>query len=203
MEQERAELVAEPQRAVRRLTERLDVEIGAGQEPPLTNRRIHRNRAVVVELAVGDDRKVNAAIGVAERDERPDVNLSAAALSSSGSPARCDRRGARSRQNCSARRIRCRTSRGSRRSRPAAPRTRPEPAAVVERRHAAVGGRDELAGRRAGREGVGRKRREPLECLRLSRRQRHQREHRRQCDGSGSVCLHEVPPESGPGRPAC
>ena len=70
MQQERAEFVAEPERAIVRFTRRLDVEVAAGQQPPFANRWIHRNAGARIRRQVGDHRKVDVAIRIAQRDER-------------------------------------------------------------------------------------------------------------------------------------
>jgi hypothetical protein len=65
MEQERAELFAEPEVAVPVAAERLDVEVGAGQE-------------ALVRVLV-DDRERHLAVRVAERDEPSDLHVAGAA----------------------------------------------------------------------------------------------------------------------------
>jgi hypothetical protein len=65
VQQERAELVADPERAVRRPLDRLDVEVAAGQQPVL--------RRVV------DDRERDPVVGVAQRDEALDLQAPAPA----------------------------------------------------------------------------------------------------------------------------
>ncbi len=66
VQQEGAELVAEIERSVGHLAKRLDVEVGPG-EPPLTpDRRIDRDVATRIPLAIGDDGERHTAIGIAQ-----------------------------------------------------------------------------------------------------------------------------------------
>ena len=76
VDQERAELVAEPERSVRGLAERLDIEVSAGQQPAAADLIVHGNGVIRhqgvagIEFAIRDDGEVDFPIGVAERDER-------------------------------------------------------------------------------------------------------------------------------------
>jgi hypothetical protein len=66
MDEEGPELVAEPERPIRRQAEGFDVEIGAREQAALANSGIHRNRAARIRLAVGDDAEADPVVGVTQ-----------------------------------------------------------------------------------------------------------------------------------------
>jgi hypothetical protein len=79
MNQERPELVAEPQGAVMSLAQRLYVEIAAGQPAIVANGRIDGDGAARIGGLIGHDREVDLVVGVPEGDERLHRDRSAAA----------------------------------------------------------------------------------------------------------------------------
>jgi hypothetical protein len=169
VDQERTELVPEPERPVRRPAKRLDVEVAAREQLAAADQRIDRHRAGGVRVArhVRDDREVDLSIRVTERESRPQLDPAGAA--GLGMEVWIDL-------------VKAQQGVGRVRLGPEAVVLHQQEAAVTgaqhrgnalhglgveKRRRAAVRRGDELPGRRTGSEAVGGELREGHELLRL------------------------------------